>query len=89
MQIIADINASDLDCYDYNDVLELYQGLFESEQINFLKQVFKKDNANSIIKKLFYALQQDEQSEILKELESNFISDEKARQSLEYLRLNA
>lgn len=87
--IDMDITIHDLEDYNDDDVFEFYENLMECEQVNFLRQVFKKEHINEIIKELFVKLENDEQDELLKEFESNFISDEKVRQSLEYLRFNA
>ncbi|EAL2460468.1 hypothetical protein YZ31_07525 [Campylobacter lari] len=70
-----DIEPSDFEEFDVEDVVWFYEALSKDEQNEFLYQIKKEEEPIDRIKELFEMLNNNEAIELLNELNSNFKSD--------------
>ncbi|EIV6476761.1 hypothetical protein ACP0SG_07610 [Campylobacter lari] len=73
--ITDDIEPSDFEEFDVEDVVWFYEALSKDEQNEFLYQIKKEEEPIDRIKELFEMLNNNEAIELLNELNSNFKSD--------------
>lgn len=71
-----DIEPSDFEEFDVEDVVWFYEALSEDEQNEFLCQIKKEEEPMDRIKELFEMLNNNEAIELLNELNNNFKSVE-------------
>ncbi|EHW1009557.1 hypothetical protein K1P22_000018 [Campylobacter jejuni] len=75
MYVNASIDASDLEDIDADDLAELFEDLSIKEQEEFFRMIHK-DKSIERIRSILHHLSNDETLELLKELNSEFKSNE-------------
>lgn len=89
MRLNVEIDTNDLLGLKAQDVFELYQRLYSCEKERFLSLFCDKDRHYQTLKYIFSQLSNEQKNELLQELQGEIVSDEKFRQSLEYLKTHA
>lgn len=74
MYVNVRIDASDLEDFDVDDVIELFDELSDYEQEEFFRRI-SRDCPKKIIGALFFKLDNDEAKELLNELNQTIKSD--------------